>query len=101
MKFTYSRFVLALLFPLVATLSCTRSCSPAANKNNIITVDVASPIEALDPRYTTSATAQRVANLLYGSLFDMGIDLLPKPFLVESVINLSDVAVKLILKERS
>ena len=88
----------SLICFLLCLVSCSRSCGPSRDKDAVITVDVATPIEALDPRYTTTATASRMASLIYGTLFELGDDLLPKPLLVESFEMTGDKTFKLLLK---
>lgn len=57
------------------------------------------PIEGLDSRYTTSATASRIAKLIYASLFEMGEDISPKPFLAESIESINDQSFRLTLRK--
>lgn len=61
--------------------ACARPPPPA----DVLTVAVASAPETLDPRFATSAVAQRLAALVAAPLVVIGDDLRPKPFLAESV----------------
>lgn len=89
-----------LLFASALSLlfSCGRGCKPK-EQEQIITVDVAFPLEALDSRYTTSATASRVAKLIYASLFEMNDNVEVTPFLAESFQIIDDKTFKIILRK--
>jgi peptide/nickel transport system substrate-binding protein len=79
--------------------SCTKSCTRSKNGQQTITVDIASPVESLDPRYTTSAAASRVAKLIYAPLFEVDDEMAPKPFLAESIVALDEKTFKITLKK--
>lgn len=79
--------------------SCTRSCTTHKSNDQIINISISSPIEALDPRYSTSAIASRIDALLYAKLFEMGEDLFPKPFLAESFEVIDDKTFKIFLRK--
>lgn len=85
---SHYKFLLVILSTLLA-FSCGRGCKPK-DRENIITIDVGLPIETLDSRYATSATASRVAKLIYASLFEMGDDAAPVPFLAEGIENVDE-----------
>lgn len=103
MKFSWKLVSLLGTFVLSAA-GCVPSCNSCTGKpqrlaeRDVLRVAVASPPEAFDPRFTTSAVAQRVSQLLYGRLFVVGDDLLPRPFLAESVENVDDRTVKVTLR---
>ncbi|MEM7494628.1 MAG: ABC transporter substrate-binding protein [Myxococcota bacterium] len=84
---------------------CMPSCNSCADgsqrlaQRDVLRLTVASPPEAFDPRFTTSAVAQRISQLIYGRLFVVGDDLLPQPFLAESAENVDDRTVKVTLRE--
>jgi peptide/nickel transport system substrate-binding protein len=84
---------------MILMVSCTRSCTKADLSKPTITIDVAFPIETLDPRYTTSATSSRVAKLVYASLFEMAADASPKPFLAESIEPIDEKSFKITLRK--
>lgn len=73
---------LAALTVLAAPLGgCARPAPPAG----LLTVAVASAPETLDPRFATSAVAQRLSALVVAPLVVIGDDLRPRPFLAESI----------------
>lgn len=83
-KFFFTMIIkLVLALAIMPMVSCTRGC-----KNNdidkTITIDIATPFEALDPRYATSAIATRISALIYARLFELGNDGQPRPFLAAS-----------------
>lgn len=61
------------------------ACARPASAPDVLTVAVASAPETLDPRFATSAVAQRLAALVAAPLVVIGDDLRPKPFLAESI----------------
>lgn len=88
-----------LVLTMMSLVSCSRACNKSASEHSTINVDVAFPIESLDPRYATSATAGRVSDLVYASLFDIDEDISPKPFLAESIDALDEKTFKIKLKK--
>lgn len=80
-------------------VSCTKSCKKSDTAENSITVDVAQPIESLDPRYTTTATASRLAKLLYAPLYEFDDNIMPQPFLAESTEVLDEKTFKITLRK--
>lgn len=80
----YLAKIYLLLIMLLSSSSCIKSCQKNVEDNSV-NIDIAQPIEALDPRYATSAIASRVAKLIYAPLFELGEDLSPKPFLADSI----------------
>jgi peptide/nickel transport system substrate-binding protein len=99
MRFKATLFYIFWLFLVMLPWSCTRSCTVSKNNERIIQIGLSSPVEALDPRYATSATAGRLDALLYAKLFEMGEDLFPKPFLAESFEVIDDKTFKIILRK--
>jgi peptide/nickel transport system substrate-binding protein len=85
---------------LVTLGACTRSCSDKSDTDNAIKLVVALPIEGLDPRFTTSATAQRVAKLVYAPLFEFDEDSIPQPFLAQKIETLDEKSFKITLKDK-
>src|SRR5262245_51597186 len=83
---------------MLTLFSCGRGCKPKESEQ-IITVDVALPIESLDPRYTTSAVASRIASLIYGSLFLMDDQTTPQPFLAEGLEAVGETTFKVRLRK--
>jgi peptide/nickel transport system substrate-binding protein len=73
--------LLVLGVVLVTTSACTRP-APAPDT---LTLAVASPPEALDPRFATSAVATRLSALVVAPLVVIGDDLRPEPFLADSL----------------
>lgn len=93
-----SRIYLGCLLLITLMLSCTRSCSKKDAAESLITVAVSQPIESLDPRFTTTATASRIAKLIYAPVFEIDMDGSPKPFLAESIEALDEKTFKVILR---
>lgn len=88
------------LSTLIFLPACTRSCGKAnSNYDQVITVAITSPPESLDTRYTASAVASRVSQLLYAPLMVMGEDLSPEPFLAESITPLDHKTFKIKLRD--
>lgn len=95
-----SRFgIMLAAITILSLVSCGRGCKPKTDADSTITVDVAFPIETLDSRYATSATASRVAKLIYASLFEMGEDASIKPFLAERFESIYDKTFKVYLRK--
>lgn len=84
---------------LLMLASCTKSCQKAHDGESVINIDIAQPIESLDPRYTTSAAASRVAKLIYAPLFEIDDDSSPKAFLAESLNVLDEKTMKVVLRK--
>lgn len=99
MRLSHSyRVISLLLLSLLMTVSCTRSCKREADSERPINVDVAFPIETIDPRHATSATSARIGKLIYASLLELTDDLSLTPFLAESVVALDDRTFKVTLR---
>jgi peptide/nickel transport system substrate-binding protein len=93
-------YSLLIIFSFLIFLpSCIRSCAKADKQNNVINIAVATPPESLDSRYGTSAVASRISDLIYAPLFNIGEDLLPEPFLAESIAALSNKSFKIKLRD--
>lgn len=83
---------------LISVSACVKTCVKD-NEENFIRVALAFPVETLDPRYSTSHSAVRLSELIYGRLFDLQEDLSLKPFLAESFIKLDDRTFKITLRK--
>lgn len=68
-----------------ALLALLGACTRPAPSAELLTVAVASAPETLDPRFATSAVAQRLSALVAAPLVVIGDDLRPRPFLAESI----------------
>ena len=100
MRRQQSCFFLSILFLLALLPACTRSCAKSSASNDtVINIAVATPPESLDSRYGTSAVASRLSDLIYAPLFNIGEDLLPEPFLAESIIALDSKSFKVKLRD--
>src|SRR5580704_11176464 len=97
-KIKWLKLISLLIVPTVF-ISCSKSCRKADDGKPTINVDVSTPLESLDPRYTTAASASRIAKLIYAPLFEIKEDMLPKPFLAESVEALDEKTLKFTLKK--
>lgn len=96
---SYRGVTLLILSALLFT-SCNRSCKGGAEGEQVINVDVAYPIETLDPRHATSATATRISKLVYGALFEIDDhDFSAKPFLAESIEAIDDKTFRVTLRD--
>jgi peptide/nickel transport system substrate-binding protein len=73
--------------PLVTALHVLAlgGCSRPAPPPDTLRLAVASPPEALDPRFATSAVATRLSALVAAPLLVIGDDLRPRPFLAERI----------------
>ncbi len=69
------------MMALAGAAGCARPPAPA----DVLGVAVASAPETLDPRFATSAVAQRLSALVAAPLVIIGDDLSPEPFLAESI----------------
>ena len=95
------RFSFLLIAILAILPSCTRSCAQSSKSDSdSINIAVATPPESLDSRYATSAVASRLADLVYAPLVELNDDLLPKPFLAESITALDNKTFKIKLREK-
>lgn len=92
-------FLLLMIMLGVFIASCTKSCAPQKINDNALVINVATPIESLDPRYATSSVAGRISHVVYGSLFDLGEDLLPYPLLAKSIEREEPRTFKIRLRE--
>lgn len=63
------------------------ACARATPPEGTLRLAVATPPEALDPRFATSAVAMRLSALVAPPLFVIGEDLRPEPWLAESVVQ--------------
>ena len=93
----YRLGLLGLVFLIFS--SCTKSCKKAHDNEAVINIDIAQPIESLDPRYATSAAASRVAKLIYAPLFEIDNDSSPQAFLAESLQVLDEKTIKVVLRK--
>lgn len=89
--------IIPLMFLQIIT-SCKNSCRNSMNDNSIF-VSVSQSIEALDPRYTSSATSGRVSKLIYAPLFTIDEEGLPIPFLAKDITVIDDTHFRIILRE--
>lgn len=89
--------LLACFLIAIISSSCMRSCG--TKDSQAIVVDISAPVEGLDPRYTTSAAASRIAKLIYSPLFDIATDSTPEPFLAKSVEAIDEKTFVITLKE--
>lgn len=93
-------FMGILSIGLLFMACCKRACDNDAEKwQNQIRVDVAFPIESLDPRYATSATALRISKLIYAPLFTLDNDASPQPLLASSIEAIDDKTFEITLRD--
>jgi peptide/nickel transport system substrate-binding protein len=78
---------------------CPRSCSKSNSQEDLISVAITTPPESLDSRYVTSAVGSRMSELVYAPLLDLSEDLLPAPFLAESITALDNKTFKIKLRD--
>lgn len=76
--------VCAVLAGLVA-LGSVLGCGEPAREKNVLRLLVPSPAEAVDPRFATSALAQRMSFLVHAPLLYIADDLTAQPFLAQSI----------------
>lgn len=91
-----------LFFPILVILGFIFSCNKSCQKTpsiEPISISLATPIETLDPRLATSFSASRAANIVYGTLFVVGDDLNPKPWLAEKYEQLDETTYKIYLRK--
>lgn len=85
---------------LLTFLSCERACKRAPqDEHRPLQVSLAFPVETMETRYAISATASRLADLVYGSLFRMNEDLSIEPFLAESMTRVGPLQFKVKLRD--
>ncbi len=88
MKKALLKSIFSIILAGFTTLSCNKSCGGKKNDaDDRITLDLAYPVETLDPRYATSAAAMRVSRLVYAPLFNLDDSIVPQPYLAEKIEN--------------
>lgn len=92
------RALVLLSCSILLLVSCTRSCRDDDDEQ-IIRVALAFPVENIDPRYTTSHSAARVGELVYGKLVYLKEDLSVEPFMAESITALDERTYKFTLRK--
>lgn len=87
-------FLLGILF----FAGCQKTCQKIPQVEPI-KVAISLPIETLDPRYATSFAASRVSNLVFATLFVIGPDLNPNPWLAQGYEQIDEKTYKITLKK--
>lgn len=76
--------------------ACTRTVN---TPNDTLVTALSSPIATLDPLFATDANSQHLNQLIHASLIRIGADLVPQPYLAESMRLEGDQKIRFVLRK--
>lgn len=84
---------------LPAVLLAFEGCSKKTTPPDTLVTALTSPIDTLDPLFTTGANPQHLNQLIHGALVKVGRDLIPQPYFASDMKIIDEKTIQFKLKE--